>query len=62
MVTKKCQRCHKEITAWTMSYFNTQIICLDCMQKERKRPDYHLAIKTEQGHVKKGNYNFVLES
>ena len=35
-----CERCGKETNITTMSWFNTQIICMDCDKKEQKRPDF----------------------
>ena len=41
-----------------MSMYNTDIICMECKEKERKRPDYEEARRVENEHVKAGNYNF----
>ena len=41
-----------------MSMFNTQILCLDCKEKEEKHPEYNNAQKDELEALKKGNYNF----
>ena len=42
----------------TGSYFNTQIICGECDDKERAHPDFILAHEIESAEVAKGNYNF----
>ena len=36
----KCERCEKETTEFTMSVFNTQMICLNCSEKEKESPQY----------------------
>lgn len=38
-----CDRCGNKTFSVIMSMYNTENICLDCKQEERKRPDYHLA-------------------
>lgn len=53
-----CDRCYKETYGWTMSYFNTQEICLDCSEKEKELPRYADAKKAEAEAVKRGDYNF----
>jgi len=53
-----CQRCGKKTNITTMSRFNTQIICMDCEDKETKRPDYEAARKAEEDAVRRGDYNF----
>ncbi len=54
----KCQRCKKDSTSCTGSIFNTQIICMDCEDKERNHPMYEKAKEVEAEAVKKGNYKF----
>jgi hypothetical protein len=41
-----------------MSMFNTQEICLDCSDAERKRPDFEAAREAEAAAVRSGDYNF----
>lgn len=53
-----CQRCRKETNAHTMSRFDTQDICLDCREKEKRHPKYAEAVAAELAEVRKGNYNF----
>lgn len=38
--------------------FNTQMICMDCQDKEQKRDDYDKAVKEENKALKSGNRNF----
>lgn len=55
----KCDRCHKDLNGCrTMSMFNTQVICMDCQDKEMKREDYRNAVKADHEEIRKGNYNF----
>jgi len=54
----KCDRCHKQTDVTIMSFFNTQIICMDCEEKECNHPQYEAARKAEEEQVRQGNYNF----
>lgn len=54
----KCERCGKETNIHTMSMLNTDLICMDCKEDERKHPLYEQARETELEEVKKGNYNY----
>lgn len=54
----KCQRCGKETNIHIMSMLNTDEICMDCKEKERKHPLYEKARDAELAEVKKGNYNY----
>lgn len=53
-----CARCKKVANPHIMSMFNTDLICMDCKEKERQRPDYRDAVKADIEEIKKGNYNF----
>jgi hypothetical protein len=54
----KCERCGKEPLVTIMSFFNTQMICLECEEKEKKHPKYEEAKQEEVRQVRQGNYNF----
>jgi hypothetical protein len=56
----KCNRCGASFAnrAHTMSFFNTDMICMDCVQKERKHPRYKEAHDTECEALRRGDYNF----
>lgn len=54
----RCVRCHKETPVTTMSYFNTDMICMDCDEEERSHPEFKAAQAEEERHVRSGNYNF----
>lgn len=55
---KYCDRCRKFLDVRTMSMFNTDVICMDCKEKETKRDDYEKARIADLEEIKKGNYNF----
>jgi len=54
----KCDRCFKDVTVHSMSYFNTDTICMECKAKERAHPDFQKAIDRENEEVKKGNFGY----
>lgn len=41
-----------------MSFFNTDVICMECYDKEKKHPKYKAAKEVEVNECKQGNYNF----
>ena len=53
-----CNRCNQETAVTTMSRFNTDMICLECDDKEQEHPDYQRAKDAEQAQVDAGNLNF----
>jgi hypothetical protein len=53
-----CARCGKQTLATIMSMFNTDIICLDCKDKEKQDPRYKQAVEAENAAVLRGDYNF----
>jgi len=53
-----CRRCGIKSNAHTMSWFNTDLICMDCSDKEKEHPKYQEAKSMENAEVKKGNFNF----
>lgn len=53
-----CDRCFKETRSTIMSMFNTDVICMDCKSKERKRPEYKAAVDADCDAIRAGNYNF----
>jgi hypothetical protein len=54
----KCARCKKEVSVHTMSRFNTDNCCIDCIEREKKHPKYQEALRAENAAVKMGDYNF----
>lgn len=57
-MNKNCQRCGKETICTIMSMYSTAEICMDCKDKETKRPDYKAAVDADVAAIKQGNYNF----
>lgn len=55
---RRCPRCGDELTAWIMSIFNTEEICMSCVEDERKAPGYAAARQAESNAVAAGNLNF----
>ena len=56
---KYCDRCGKDLKGGRiMSMFNTDCICLECCDKEKKDKDYKKALDADREEIKKGNYNF----
>ena len=53
-----CDRCRKEAQITTMSFFNTDIICMECGEKEQNHPKYKEAKEAEVQAVANGDYNF----
>ena len=55
-----CDRCGCSLInkGRTMSMYNTDCICMDCKDKERKRSDYSKAVEADNAEIRKGNYNF----
>ena len=58
MPNGKCDRCGKESNEFTMSWFNTDWLCPECSEKEKKHPRYEEARKAENDAVRHGDYNF----
>ena len=54
----KCERCNKETNTTTGSFFNTEMICMECKEIERMHPKFEYARKVENEEVAKGNYNY----
>ena len=53
-----CQRCRQPTLSTSMSYFNTEHLCLDCVHVERAHPGYAVAQSVERQHVLAGDYHF----
>jgi len=53
-----CARCGAKNGPTTMSRFNTDILCMDCLSKEKAHPKYPEAAKAELEAVKRGDYNY----
>ena len=56
---QNCDRCRKPLNGIRMmSMYNTDCLCMDCIEAERKRPDYKTAVEADHAEIRKGNYNF----
>lgn len=53
-----CDRCGKQSSGFTGSYFNTDTICFACAEVERKHPDFERARQIETEAVMRGDMNF----
>ena len=53
-----CDRCAGETVCTTGSYFNLEIICTECDDRESAHPRYEEARRIEAAEVARGNYNF----
>ena len=53
-----CDRCRKPLNGIRMmSMYNTDCLCMECIDEERKRPDYKTAVEADHEEIRKGNYN-----
>jgi len=55
---EKCARCGGPMGAYTMSYFNTDWICLDCSALEQQHPRFAEAQAAEMAATARGEMNF----
>jgi len=53
-----CDRCHKPGLMHSLSFFNTEDCCMDCLRKEKAHPAYAEARRIEEEHVRRGDTNF----
>ena len=53
-----CHRCGKESYASGMSFLNTQMCCMDCLDKEESHPQYKEVKEEEVRQVRAGNHNY----
>ena len=59
MMRDYCMRCGQPTHGCTiMSMFNNDVICIDCMKKEKENPRYKEAVEAERKACAHGNYNF----
>jgi len=56
---ERCQRCFNDTGGVSiMSMFNEQMICMDCLEREKKNPRYNEAREAEAAACRRGDYNF----
>lgn len=56
---KTCARCGDRLVVSSMSYFNEDICCMDCLDDEKLAPGYGIARERELQAVKAGVRNFA---
>ena len=55
----RCDRCGAPLNGgFSMSRFNTDTLCMKCIEEERQHPDYKLAADAELAAVRAGDRNF----
>ena len=56
---QNCDRCGQALNGVRMmSMYNEDCLCMECIEKERKRSDYKAAVEADHAEIRKGNYNF----
>lgn len=58
MFNSTCDRCSNQTDVITMSWFNTEMICKSCSDKELRHPLIKKAKEVERAELLKGNRNF----
>ena len=53
-----CHLCGQKTISQSMSFFNTDMCCSDCLDKEKKHPKYQEARDAEEAAVRRGETNF----
>ena len=54
----RCDRCGAPLTVRILSMYNEDVICMECKEKERKRPDYREAVEADNAAIRRGDRNF----
>ncbi len=54
-----CPRCGAPLSVYSMSRFNTDMCCMECLNDERQSPGYETARAEEDRQVRAGNMNFA---
>lgn len=55
---RRCERCDTGSQVHICSMFNTEMICMECKDKEIKHPMYKVAQDAENAAVRMGNFGF----
>ena len=58
-MNNQCERCGRQATTLTGSWFNTQMICPQCDLLEHEHPLIEKAKKVEREALTNGDFNFV---
>jgi len=59
MAQEICVRCGTPLRAYSVSYFNTDVICFQCKIEEQQFPGFAAADAAEATAVRAGNINFA---
>ena len=54
-----CKRCGAATNAQTMSFFNTETVCMLCKEEEKGAPNYARARAAEEAACRAGDFNFA---
>ena len=54
-----CPRCGGDAAPSMMSMFNTDMCCLECIEKEKQHPKYKEAVAADEAAISKGDYNYA---
>jgi hypothetical protein len=54
-----CPRCGGDAALSMMSMFNTDMCCLECIEKEKQHPKYKEAVAADEAAISKGDYNYA---
>lgn len=57
-LVERCARCGRQIAVSIVSRFNTDILCVECSEKERAHPHYADAVMKEEEEIRRGNLNY----
>lgn len=53
-----CERCGRPAPITTLSYFNTDTLCMGCDARESRHPRYRAAVEADEQAIKRGDFNF----
>lgn len=53
-----CDRCSKKTNTFVYSWFNKDLLCTTCAEKEKQDPEYQACRTAEHKAVTEGNLNF----
>ena len=57
---QNCDRCHKSLAdGFSMSRFNTDALCHECLEAESQHPDFQKAVDAELAALRPGNRNLA---
>ena len=54
----ECARCNCVLRIHSVSRFNTDALCMECLDDEKQAPGYKAAQDAEFAAVQRGDYNF----